>query len=1170
MTLQSEFDINVLLHDAQNRWLKPAEVLFILQNNEKHGITQETPQNPPSGSLFLFNRRVLRFFRKDGHSWRKKRDGRTVGEAHERLKVGNVDALNCYYAHGEQNPNFQRRSYWMLDPAYDHIVLVHYREVIEGRHNVGSISNLSTDSSSSFIQNSRLYNAQNPGGSSGISELYEQHMSSFSPGSLEEVSSNLVVKNTDMDNLDLTERSSDFGSSSGQEVNQALKRLEVQLSLDDDDDNSIYFAEKLPPYYSQNEKSKYSELLPCEKEESTHDPSVVVLPEFGYKKLEQYLDGNAGIPDYSNNIQFLQNSGDKWKQHGQPQGAEYPVEKKGSSSWKDVLGSAEIDSRNKNSDTFNHLQQSQPRGAEYPIEKKGSLSWIDVLDSAEIDSRNKNSDTFRLKAGFLGKDMTLHNGILSSSDMPKFSANQAGHGENLASQWLDYRENDDLNSESNLSLQLSAARQFLLGAENVVSPTSNQVLQEVDKSSHSTYSSGTSTYEANSGVATLRKTNSFGWMETRQVPVDNHKYSSDYFGMWFPQESHLGTPLIDDSSLTIAQIQRFSIREISPEWAYSTEVTKVIITGDFLCDPSECAWSCMFGDVEVPLEIIQVGVLRCQAPPHVAGKVTLCITSGNRESCSEIREFEYRSMPNSTALDSNISHTDATKTTEELVLLVRFTEILLLGFDSVSVPKEDNFESGIQFLRKLKVADDQWGQIIKALLLGSETPSNITDWIVQELLKDKLQQWLASKHREGEVSGFSLSKQEQGIIHLVAGLGYEWALNSILKCGIGVNFRDVNGWTALHWAALFGREKMVAALLAADASAGAVTDPTSRDTTGKTPASIAAASGHKGLAGYLSEVALTSHLLSLRFEQNEISKGSAAVEAERTVESISDRRGDIPVDTIEDQISLKESLAAVRNAAQAAAQIQSAFRAHSFRRRQQRDSESCDEYGMTPTDIRELSAASKFQRDSRSLHDHNLNKAALSIQKNYRGWKRRKEFLTLRRHVVKIQAHVRGHQVRKNYKFVWMVGILEKVVLRWRRKGVGFRGFRTETESIDESDGDDDILRVFRKQKVDAAIDEAVARVLSMVESPKARHQYRRMLESCQQAKAELSNIPSEATSSSQSDGYNMVNYDDMYNFSLDFNNLQTELSDIPSDTLSSSQGHGYNMVNDDDMYHFS
>lgn len=39
------------------------------------------------GSLFLFNRKTLRFFRKDGHSWRKKADGKTVRETHEKLKV---------------------------------------------------------------------------------------------------------------------------------------------------------------------------------------------------------------------------------------------------------------------------------------------------------------------------------------------------------------------------------------------------------------------------------------------------------------------------------------------------------------------------------------------------------------------------------------------------------------------------------------------------------------------------------------------------------------------------------------------------------------------------------------------------------------------------------------------------------------------------------------------------------------------------------------------------------------------------------------------------------------------------------------------------------------------------------------------------------------------------
>lgn len=100
-----------------------------------------------------------------------------------------------------------------------------------------------------------------------------------------------------------------------------------------------------------------------------------------------------------------------------------------------------------------------------------------------------------------------------------------------------------------------------------------------------------------------------------------------------------------------------------------------------------------------------------------------------------------------------------------------------------------------------------------------------------------------------------------------------------------------------------------------------------------------------------------------------------------------------------------------------------------------------------------------------------------------------------------VQAHVRGYQVRKQYKIIcWAVGILEKVVLRWRRRGVGLRGFRSEMESIDENE-EEDILKVFRKENVEKAIDEAVTRVLSMVNSPDARQQYRRMLKRYRQAK---------------------------------------------------------------------
>ncbi|URE33972.1 leucine rich repeat domain containing protein [Musa troglodytarum] len=108
-------DIEQILVEAQHRWLRPAEICEVLQNYRKFRIAPEPPRRPQSGSIFLFDRKVLRYFRKDGHNWRKKKDGKTVKEAHERLKVGSVDMLHCYYAHGEENEKFQRRSYWMLE-----------------------------------------------------------------------------------------------------------------------------------------------------------------------------------------------------------------------------------------------------------------------------------------------------------------------------------------------------------------------------------------------------------------------------------------------------------------------------------------------------------------------------------------------------------------------------------------------------------------------------------------------------------------------------------------------------------------------------------------------------------------------------------------------------------------------------------------------------------------------------------------------------------------------------------------------------------------------------------------------------------------------------------------------------------------------------------------------
>ncbi|CAI0381268.1 unnamed protein product [Linum tenue] len=964
MALQG-YDIGQLLQEAQTRWLKPVEVHFILQNSDKYEFTQEPPTRPSGGSLFLFNRRVTRFFRKDGHSWRKKRDGRTVGEAHERLKVGNVETLNCYYAHGEENPNFQRRSYWMLDPAYDHIVLVHYREINEGRTASGSIAQSSPGASYHLGQSPSSYTTNNQGSTSLISNSCEPYTNSASPGSIE-VTSEVVVKGNDG-------CSTTGFTTPNNEVGQFFRRLEEQLSLNED------LISGLGPFNGDEVAGNQSELVEFRTRTYKQDQLDVAVGKPEY--FPEYYDHNAGVERKPNN-QLFQN----------PDGS------------------------------CADLSSYMLDGASG---MKESLQWDEVFGSCTPSSRIDSKENL-------------------TSDLKREPAE-----EYQPSQWLSFGGNNAGNS--------------------------SVLLPEVGK------------FEV------------LGYSDMESQP-DNFDYP-----MLYSNDKA-------NSQLTLGQHQKFKIQEICPEWGYCYEGTKVLIVGSFLSDPSGSAWACMFGDTEVPIRIIQEGVIQCETPHLDPGKVSVCITSSNRESCSEIRDFEFRKKPSPGCIHCALSPLES-KNPEEPLLLVRFAQSLLCESSSLKLNSDESSVRNQPGASNMD--DDSWTQVIEALLVGSGTSSTTVDWLLEQLLKDKLVHWLSSKSNgpsDNQSGGCYLSKKEQGIIHMVAGLGFEWALIPILSHGVSVDFRDINGWTALHWAARFGREKMVAALIASGASAGAVTDPNSQDPIGKTPASIAAINGHDGLAGYLSELALTSHLSSLTLEESELSKGSAEVQAERTMDTIA--KENFPAS--EDQASIKNTLAAVRNAAQAAARIQSAFRAHSFRRRQHGEAVAAeDEYGILSGDIQGLSALSKMAFGN----PRDYSSAALSIQKKYRGWRGRQDFLTLRQKIVKIQAYVRGYQVRKHYRVIcWAVGIIDKVVLRWRRKGAGLRGLRNETEPIGEEEEEDaDILKSFRKQKVDGTVDEAVSRVLSMVKSPDARQQYQRMLERYKQAKAELAASSEAGTSNPRS-----------------------------------------------------
>ncbi|KAJ0896030.1 putative transcription factor CG1-CAMTA family [Helianthus annuus] len=945
--MTSGYNIADLVQEAQIRWLKPGEVFFILQNFDEKQLTSEPVQKPPSGSLFLFNKRVMRFFRKDGHTWRRKKDGRTVGEAHERLKVGNVEALNCYYAHGEVNPNFQRRSYWMLDSEMDHIVLVHYRDITVSGHSPGSISTFSPGSSA-LVQGSNSYASQFTQSSAAYSQFREPYDNTSSPSSIE-FSSDVITRSNGTSPLSCTQGIEEISGSPNFEIDQALRRIKEQLSLGEEN------LKDISAFYSENEMSNDSAFSVDEQD---------------------YGGMRSGSNSYASE--------------------QYPG---------------------------------------------GYVSSNQSQQQSDGEFCNTSQQTS------LGNDVLKYNGNAVGDVSQKNYVYPSDRNGVLLSQL----RRDPVELQENYNSGYTGANNF----SSVLLP------DEIEDFKFPSY-----TY----------------------TPARNlsESYPDIYSTMFDHGQS--GMPLEPDSSFTITQEQKFTIREIAPEWGYSSEPTKVLIIGTSTPDLTKRQWYCMFGETEVPAEVIQDGVLCCYAPTCLPGKVALCITSGNRESCSEIREFEYRAKPDN---DTNNNPTEKkSRNSEELLLLVRFVQMLLSGQSQTSQN------------------DDSWSQVIETLLDGSLESANATDWLLEELLKDKLQIWLSSR-LQNKKGVAALSKREQGIIHMVSGLGFAWALSPILKSGVGVNFRDINGWTALHWAARFGREKMVAELLASGAFAGAVTDPSQLDPTGQTPASIAAACGHKGLAGYLSEISLTSHP-SVLPQQTELSRRSAVLEA---VNSISK-----PNLVTNEDLSLKDTLAAVRNATQAAARIQLAFRAHSFRKRQLTQSYvSGDEYGIPSSDIKGLSAASKM-----TFRNGNYHNAALSIQKKYRGWKGRKDFLALRQKVVKIQAHVRGHQVRKSFKvFCWAVGVVEKVVLRWRRKGVGLRGFKQELGAIGERE-DEDFLKVIRKEKVDVSIDEAVSRVLSMVDSQTARQQYRRMLQKYQQAKAEREGMENEAGSTSQGDVMNM------------------------------------------------
>ncbi|GFZ11512.1 calmodulin-binding transcription activator [Actinidia rufa] len=772
---------------------------------------------------------MLRNFRKDGHNWKKKKDGKTVKEAHEHLKVGNEERIHVYYAHGEDNPTFVRRCYWLLDKTLEHIVLVHYRETqeLQGSSVTPVYSNPSSgvsDPSASWILSEETESGSDPA-------YYTAGKVQLEPGG------NLTLKNHEM----------------------TLHEI-----------NTLEWEELLVP----------------------NDPKLSA-PEQGKTSCfeEQNQFGTNGFP--SNKL------------------------------------------------------ESEER-------KSLLVNFVEDLVSTHFSMLQRSSF-------LISQSVTM----LSGNKLPAKDSFGSRKDPQLVT--VGTGDSSDILGKDGLQTQDSFGRWI----NDIMTDTPGSLDDSNVESSIST----------------------------------GHGLSPS------PMLDHLQSPVSG---------QIFSITDVSPAWAFSTEKTKILITGFFNEVPPHLEKSkiyCVCGDACYPAEIVQSGVFRCLVSPHTHGYVNLYLSFDGRIPISQVLTFEYR-IP---LMHDPITSVDDKSNWEEFRVQMRLAHLLFSSSKSLKVLSSKVSPKSLKdakiFARKTSHIADGWAYMIEAIENKNISFQQAKDSLFEITLKNRLYEWLLERVVEG-CKPSDYDDQGQGVIHLCAILDYRWAVLPFAWSGLSLDYRDKHGWTALHWAAYCGREKMVAALLSAGAKPNLVTDPNSENPGGCIAADLASKCGHDGLAAYLAEKALVEHFQDMTIAGNV--SGSLQTASPELVD---------PRTLNEDELFLKDTLAAYRTAADAAARIQAAFREQSFKLKTK-----AVEVLSPEDEVRNIIAAMKIQHAFRKYETRKKMAAAARIQHRFRTWKIRREFLNMKRQAIKIQAVFRGFQARRQYrKIVWSVGVLEKAILRWRR-----------------------------------------------------------------------------------------------------------------------------------------
>lgn len=129
--------------------------------------------------------------------------------------------------------------------------------VIQGRNLLTSNSNISSDSYSPFNQSISPSISHHQGIASGTSEQYDLNGCIGNPTTMEEVSSKFAAGKPDPDHFRKMDGLRNSGLSPQPDVSLALRKLAMQLSLEDDDNKIVCFGEKFPAFSNDYEKSDF-------------------------------------------------------------------------------------------------------------------------------------------------------------------------------------------------------------------------------------------------------------------------------------------------------------------------------------------------------------------------------------------------------------------------------------------------------------------------------------------------------------------------------------------------------------------------------------------------------------------------------------------------------------------------------------------------------------------------------------------------------------------------------------------------------------------------------------------------------------------------------------------------------------------------------------------------